>query len=164
MRALLHAIPRTRFCVPSLRLLRRLGACVCALALTACGAPPMPVEAGRVDGVQIEDTRAGSGETARAGQRVQVHYRGFLYDERAENTRGEPFDESYARGRPFEFVLGAGQVIRGWDQGIEGMQVGGTRVLKIGPEFGYGDRGAGDAIPPGASLIFELELLAAKDD
>jgi FKBP-type peptidyl-prolyl cis-trans isomerase FkpA len=164
MRALLHAISRSRFCAPRLRLLRWLVAGVCALALTACGPPPMPVEAGRIEGVQIEDTRAGNGEVARAGQRVQVHYRGFLYDERAQHARGEQFDESYARGRPFEFVLGAGQVIRGWDQGIEGMQVGAMRVLKMGPEFGYGDRGAGNAIPPGASLVFELELLAAKND
>jgi FKBP-type peptidyl-prolyl cis-trans isomerase FkpA len=164
MRAPLPSVNRMYGCAPGVRLLRALGIGACLLALTACGPPPMPAEAGRIVGLQIEDTGAGSGEAARAGQRVQVHYRGYLYDERAEHARGEQFDESYARGRPFEFVLGAGQVIRGWDQGIEGMQVGATRVLKMGPEFGYGDRGAGNAIPPGASLLFELELLAAKDD
>lgn len=164
----MHAPPpafsRAHLHGPRERLLRALGAFVCALALSACGPPPMPAEAGRVEGLQIEDTGAGSGQAARAGQRVQVHYRGYLYDERAERARGEQFDESYARGRPFEFVLGAGQVIRGWDQGIEGMQVGATRVLRMGPEFGYGDRGAGNAIPPGASLLFEVELLSAKND
>lgn len=127
--------------------------------LSGCGPAALPPEFGRVEGLQIEDLREGSGAAAEAGMRLRVHYRGHLYDQRAEGQRGPKFDESYARGAPFEFVLGAGQVIRGWDQGIEGLRVGGTRRLRMGPEFGYGERGAGRAIPPGASLLFEVELV-----
>jgi FKBP-type peptidyl-prolyl cis-trans isomerase FkpA len=136
---------------------------LCVSLLSGCGAAPLPPEFGRIDGLQIEDTRAGEGAPAQAGERLRVHYRGFVYDQRAEGGRGPKFDESYARGEPFEFVLGAGQVIRGWDQGFEGLKVGGARILRMGPEFGYGERGAGSVIPPGASLLFEVELIATSD-
>jgi FKBP-type peptidyl-prolyl cis-trans isomerase FkpA len=111
-------------------------------------------------GLQYEDTVAGSGAEAGAGQRVRVHYTGWLHDAGAPQQRGRKFDSSKDRGDPFAFHLGAGQVIRGWDEGVQGMKVGGTRVLTIPPELGYGARGAGGVIPPNATLVFEVELLA----
>jgi FKBP-type peptidyl-prolyl cis-trans isomerase FkpA len=87
-----------------------------------------------------------------------VHYTGWLFDESAEDSRGEKFDSSVDRGQEFQFPLGAGRVIKGWDEGVAGMLIGEIRELKIAPEMGYGDRGAGDVIPPGATLVFEVEL------
>lgn len=110
-------------------------------------------------GLQYEDTVAGNGPEATAGQRVQVHYTGWLHDPNAANQRGRKFDSSKDRGQPFAFPLGAGHVIRGWDEGVQGMKVGGTRVLTIPPDLGYGARGAGGVIPPNATLVFEVELL-----
>jgi FKBP-type peptidyl-prolyl cis-trans isomerase FkpA len=109
--------------------------------------------------LQMEDTVVGTGAEARAGQNVRVHYTGWLYDPTAANHRGRKFDSSKDRGQPFVFGLGQGQVIRGWDEGVQGMKVGGTRVLTIPPEMGYGARGAGGVIPPNATLVFEVELL-----
>jgi len=103
-------------------------------------------------GLTIEDLVPGDGATATAGQSVTVHYTGWL-------TNGDKFDSSKDRNDPFVFHLGAGQVIRGWDEGVQGMQVGGTRKLTIPPAFGYGTRGAGGVIPPNATLVFEVELL-----
>jgi len=110
-------------------------------------------------GLQYEDTVPGTGEEATAGQRVRVHYTGWLYDPTANKSRGTKFDSSKDRGQPFVFGLGGGQVIRGWDEGVQGMKVGGTRVLTIPAELGYGARGAGGVIPPNATLVFEVELL-----
>jgi FKBP-type peptidyl-prolyl cis-trans isomerase FkpA len=111
-------------------------------------------------GLQYEDTATGSGEAASAGDQVTVHYTGWLHDPAAPNGRGKKFDSSKDRGDPFDFPLGGGRVIRGWDEGVQGMQVGGTRVLTIPPELGYGARGAGGVIPPNATLVFEVELLS----
>jgi FKBP-type peptidyl-prolyl cis-trans isomerase FkpA len=110
-------------------------------------------------GLQYEDPVTGSGETARAGHHVSVHYTGWLHDPNAPQGRGAKFDSSKDRNDPFEFELGGGMVIRGWDEGVQGMQVGGTRVLIIPPGLGYGSRGAGGVIPPNATLVFEVELL-----
>ena len=110
-------------------------------------------------GLQYEDTTVGDGATASAGQHVKVHYTGWLHDPSAENGRGRKFDSSKDRGDPFAFPLGAGHVIGGWDEGVQGMKVGGTRVLLIPPALGYGARGAGGAIPPNATLVFEVDLL-----
>jgi FKBP-type peptidyl-prolyl cis-trans isomerase FkpA len=110
-------------------------------------------------GLQYEDKAQGSGAAAQAGQHVTVHYTGWLHDAAAPDGRGRKFDSSKDRRDPFRFDLGAGMVIRGWDEGVQGMQVGGTRVLLIPPQLGYGARGAGGVIPPNATLVFEVELL-----
>jgi len=107
-------------------------------------------------GLQFEDTVVGSGAAAQAGQHVSVHYTGWLYN---NGVKGAKFDSSKDRNDPFEFALGGGMVIKGWDEGMQGMQVGGTRLLVIPPELGYGARGAGGVIPPNATLMFEVELL-----
>jgi FKBP-type peptidyl-prolyl cis-trans isomerase FkpA len=112
-------------------------------------------------GLQYDDTNPGQGAEARAGRSVRVHYTGWLHDASQPNGRGRKFDSSKDRNDPFEFMLGAGEVIRGWDEGVQGMKVGGTRVLTIPPQLGYGARGAGGVIPPNATLVFEVELLAA---
>jgi FKBP-type peptidyl-prolyl cis-trans isomerase FkpA len=103
-------------------------------------------------GLTYEELVVGDGETAAIGQTVSVHYTGWLSD-------GTRFDSSRDRNEPFEFPLGAGYVIRGWDEGVQGMRVGGVRRLTIPPELGYGAQGAGEAIPPHATLVFEIELL-----
>ncbi len=110
-------------------------------------------------GLQYLDTTIGDGAVAESGQQVSVHYTGWLY---ANDTQGAKFDSSKDRGDPFEFSLGAGMVIRGWDEGVAGMQVGGARTLIIPPALGYGARGAGGVIPPNATLKFDVELLAVK--
>jgi FKBP-type peptidyl-prolyl cis-trans isomerase len=106
-------------------------------------------------GLKIEDLVVGTGAEAVAGKTISVHYTGTLTD-------GTKFDSSKDRGEPFEFTLGAGQVIQGWDKGFAGMKVGGKRKLTIPPEMGYGSQGAGGVIPPNATLIFEVELLGVK--
>jgi len=105
-----------------------------------------------MDKLIMEDLVVGTGGTAASGQKVTVHYTGWL-------TNGTKFDSSKDRGDPFVFPLGRGQVIKGWDQGVQGMKVGGKRKLTIPPEMGYGSRGAGGVIPPNATLVFEVELL-----
>jgi FKBP-type peptidyl-prolyl cis-trans isomerase len=105
------------------------------------------------------DTTIGTGAEATSGQQISVHYTGWLYDPAAPENKGRKFDSSRDRGQPFEFTLGVGQVIGGWDQGFAGMKVGGSRTLVIPPELGYGARGAGGVIPPNATLLFEVELL-----
>ena len=108
------------------------------------------------------DHKIGSGDEAKAGQQVTVHYTGWLFDEAAPENKGRKFDSSRDRGDPFVFPLGAGRVIAGWDQGVAGMKVGGSRTLVIPPELGYGARGAGAVIPPNATLMFDVELLGVK--
>lgn len=107
------------------------------------------------DSLQIEDLAVGEGDEAAAGQLVSVHYTGWLTD-------GTKFDSSVDRGKPFQFQLGAGRVIKGWDQGVAGMKVGGKRKLTIPSDLGYGARGAGGVIPPNATLVFDVELLGVS--
>ena len=106
-------------------------------------------------GLKYEDLALGDGDAAEAGQQVSVHYTGWLTD-------GSTFDSSVDRNQPFEFALGRGTVIRGWDEGVTGMKVGGKRKLTIPPQLGYGTQGAGGVIPPNAVLVFEVELLGVR--
>ena len=108
------------------------------------------------------DGRVGSGAEAQAGRQVTVHYTGWLYDQNAPEMKGQQFDSSRERDEPFTFGLGGGQVIPGWDEGIVGMKVGGQRMLTIPPEMAYGSSGAGGVIPPNATLLFDVELLAVR--
>ncbi len=110
----------------------------------------------------MSDETIGTGAEASAGQTVAVHYTGWLFDAAAPETKGKKFDSSRDRGQPFRFELGAGQVIQGWDEGVVGMKIGGHRRLTIAPEKGYGARGAGGAIPPNATLVFDVELLGVE--
>ena len=115
-----------------------------------------------VPGLTMKKLANGYGREAVAGDLASVHYTGWLYDPNAADGRGNKFDSSVDRGQPFQFPLGAGRVIRGWDEGVAGMLIGEKRELKIAPELGYGNRGAGSAIPPGATLLFEVELLGLQ--
>jgi len=112
--------------------------------------------------LRVTDTKIGAGDTATAGKEVTVHYTGWLYDAKAADNHGKKFDSSRDRNEPFAFRLGAGMVIRGWDQGVADMKVGGARTLVIPPDMGYGARGAGGVIPPNATLVFDVELLGVK--
>lgn len=121
-----------------------------------------PMSDSGITTLQSDDVTAGSGAEARPGTTVSVHYTGWLYDVNAADKKGRKFDSSKDRNEPFDFPLGGGQVIEGWDRGVAGMKVGGTRVLTIPPAMGYGPRGAGGVIPPNATLLFEVELLGVR--
>jgi len=143
----------------------RLGGAAVALAILAVATPSERSHAAdnqvteMPDGLKYTDTKIGDGATAKAGNKVSVHYTGWLSD---NGTKGKKFDSSVDRGQPFQFTLGAHQVIAGWDEGVAGMKVGGKRTLTIPPELGYGARGAAGAIPPNATLIFDVELLQVQ--
>jgi peptidylprolyl isomerase len=133
-------------------------------AAALAGAPTLAMaQAGKKmttsSGLQIEDTKAGTGASPRTGQTCVMHYTGWLYE---NGAKGKKFDSSVDRGDPFEFPIGTGRVIKGWDEGVATMKVGGKRTLIIPPALGYGARGAGGVIPPNATLIFEVELLGVK--
>ena len=145
-----------------IRPLRFVTVLLCGLLLAAC-ADPGPPPGGSVDELQRIDLKVGTGAVASSGVEVSVHYTGWLYDEDAPNQRGQQFDSSIERGEPITFLLGAGRVIRGWDDGVAGMHVGGRRVLLIPAGLGYGRKGAGGVIPPNASLVFEVELVDVKE-
>ena len=113
------------------------------------------------DALVKTDTVVGKGKVAAVGKTVEVNYTGWLHDPKADKQRGKQFDSSVGRG-PFSFPLGGGRVIKGWDEGVAGMKVGGKRTLVIPPEMGYGSRGAGGVIPPNATLVFDVELLDVK--
>jgi FKBP-type peptidyl-prolyl cis-trans isomerase len=127
---------------------------------TACSEQTAPkMETGKMSGLIKTDIKQGDGALATAGRNVTVHYTGWLYDETAPDHHGKKFDSSRDRNEPFAFPLGGGRVIRGWDQGVEGMKTGGQRTLIIPASMGYGARGAGGVIPPNATLVFDVELL-----
>ncbi len=127
------------------------------LTMTEDAAAQAPVTT--PSGLQMIDTQAGTGASPKAGQTAVVHYTGYLSD---KGAKGKKFDSSVDRGQPFEFPVGAGRVIKGWDEGVGSMKVGGKRTLIIPPQLGYGERGAGGVIPPNATLIFDVELLGVK--
>jgi FKBP-type peptidyl-prolyl cis-trans isomerase FkpA len=130
---------------------------------TACSEQTAPtMETGNMTELTITDVKLGEGSLATAGKNVSVHYTGWLYDAAAPDHHGKKFDSSRDRGQAFEFPLGAGRVIKGWDQGVEGMKVGGQRTLIIPASLGYGARGAGAVIPPNATLVFDVELLGVR--
>jgi len=112
--------------------------------------------------LQKIDVKQGNGAEALSGKMVVVHYTGWLYDPAKPDSKGPKFDSSRTSGKPFDFPLGGGRVIKGWDQGVVGMKVGGQRTLIIPPDMGYGARGAGGVIPPNSTLIFDVELVEVK--
>lgn len=127
--------------------------------------PPAPTEKKEskmiktASGLEYEDTKVGTGESPKTGQTCVMNYTGWLW---VDGKKGEKFDSSLDRGRPFEFPIGMGRVIKGWDEGVSTMKVGGKRTLLIPPQLGYGARGAGGVIPPNATLLFEVELVGVK--
>ncbi|MDP1593032.1 MAG: FKBP-type peptidyl-prolyl cis-trans isomerase [Gallionella sp.] len=131
---------------------------------TACSeqAAPPAMENSSMSELIKTDTKLGEGAEATAGNHVSVHYTGWLYDETAADHKGKKFDSSRDRNEAFDFPLGAGRVIKGWDQGFDGMKVGGQRTLIIPAHMGYGARGAGGVIPPNATLVFDVELLGVN--
>jgi FKBP-type peptidyl-prolyl cis-trans isomerase len=129
-------------------------------AAPAVAAPA--VSAPAVVTLEVGELKVGSGAAIAAGQKAVVQYTGWLYETSAPDKKGKEFDSSRNSGQPFSFVVGAGQVIKGWDQGVVGMKVGGRRRLTIPADLGYGDVGAGGVIPPGAALVFDVELVAAE--
>ncbi len=134
-----------------------------SLLFSACSQAELPAaKPSNVKELMQIEVKPGAGAVASAGQTVSVHYTGWLYDEAAPEHKGKKFDSSRDRNRPFEFPLGGGRVIRGWDVGVQGMKVGGQSTLVIPPEMGYGARGAGGVIPPNATLVFDVELLAVN--
>ena len=134
-----------------------------ALALVATAASTATAQTGKTvttpTGLQITDSKVGTGATPKTGQTCVMHYTGWLYE---NGAKGKKFDSSVDRGQPFEFPIGVRRVIAGWDEGVATMKVGGKRTLIIPPALGYGARGAGGVIPPNATLIFEVELLDVK--
>ena len=131
--------------------------CVAEEATTDNFEPSVPTG---VEGLTATITSPGRDYAVGPGDIASMHYTGWLFDPEAEDGKGQKFDSSLDRNATFEFPLGAGRVIRGWDLGVAGMQIGEKRTLKIAPELGYGDRGAGEVIPPGAPLLFEVELVS----
>lgn len=146
--------------------LHAVGGMIASPAAPVASSPLNPLSDSKMtttaSGLQYEDTTIGTGDVAKSGQNVTVHYTGWLSDPAAPNGRGQKFDSSHDRRDPFAFGLGHGMVIKGWDEGVQGMAVGGTRVLTIPAELGYGARGAGGVIPPNAALVFEVSLLGVK--
>jgi FKBP-type peptidyl-prolyl cis-trans isomerase FkpA len=140
-------------------LIPRLLLLAATLGLAACAPDPGPPPGGTPTGLEVRVLRVGEGPLARSGDTLRVHYTGWLYDEREPGRQGAEFDSSRPRGEPLVFVLGQGRVIRGWDEGIAGMQVGEVRELAIPADLAYGRRGAGRVIPPHQPLLFEVELV-----
>ena len=133
------------------------------LAMPACGSDTeTPMADSGITALQKNDVTQGTGAEAAPGKTVRVHYTGWLYDTGAADRKGQKFDSSRDRGEPYDFPLGAGVVIEGWDEGIAGMRVGGTRMLTIPPALGYGSQAVGGVIPPNATLLFEVELLDVR--
>jgi FKBP-type peptidyl-prolyl cis-trans isomerase FkpA len=144
------------------RALRNLGALVLMGFIAACGGKPAATPPSGVNSMQTVELKPGTGEVVTAGKIAVVQYTGWLYETSATDHKGKQFDSSRTGGQPFRFPLGAGQVIKGWDQGVAGMKIGESRRLVIPADLAYGDAGAGGVIPPGATLVFDIELIAIE--
>ncbi|MGD0503704.1 MAG: FKBP-type peptidyl-prolyl cis-trans isomerase [Steroidobacteraceae bacterium] len=144
---------------------RILAAAALIATLPSCtgqAAGPAPAATATVNSLQSEDIKTGTGAAIAAGQQAVVQYTGWLYDASSQDDKGKEFDSSANSGQPFRFVIGGGQVIKGWDQGVAGMKVGGRRRLVIPADLAYGQEGAGGVIPPGATLVFEVTLVGIE--
>jgi FKBP-type peptidyl-prolyl cis-trans isomerase FkpA len=130
--------------------------------MSACGGKPSPAPPSPVTSMQSVELKSGTGDTIAPGKIAVVQYTGWLYEAAAPDNKGKQFDSSRTGGAPFRFPLGTGQVIKGWDQGVAGMQVGESRRLIIPPDLAYGDNGAGGVIPPGATLVFDIDLIGIE--
>jgi FKBP-type peptidyl-prolyl cis-trans isomerase FkpA len=144
------------------RPLPTLSVIVMAGLIAACGNKPIAVPTPGVESMQSVQLKAGSGPEITAGKIAVVQYTGWLYEVSARDNKGKQFDSSRTAGQPFRFALGTGQVIKGWDQGVVGMKIGESRRLVIPADLAYGDSGAGGVIPPGAALIFDIDLVAIE--
>jgi FKBP-type peptidyl-prolyl cis-trans isomerase FkpA len=144
------------------RPLRNLGALVLMGLLAACGGKPATASLSGVNSMQTVELKPGTGEAVAAGKIAVVQYTGWLYETSATDNKGKVFDSSRTGGQPFRFPVGAGQVIKGWDQGVVGMKIGGSRRLIIPADLAYGDSGAGGVIPPGATLVFDIDLIGIE--
>jgi FKBP-type peptidyl-prolyl cis-trans isomerase len=144
------------------RSLRQLGVVVLAGSIAACSGKPSVAPTGGVTSMQSVEIKPGAGEGLAAGKIAVVQYTGWLYDAAAKDNKGKQFDSSRTLGQPFRFPVGTGQVIKGWDQGVVGMKVGESRRLIIPADLAYGDSGAGGVIPPGATLVFDIDLVAVE--
>jgi FKBP-type peptidyl-prolyl cis-trans isomerase FkpA len=145
------------------RPLRKIAVVALVGFIAACsGGKPGAMPAGGVVPMQSKELKSGTGEGVTAGKIAVVQYTGWLYDAAAADNKGKQFDSSRSSGQPFRFPVGAGQVIKGWDQGVVGMKVGEGRRLIIPPDLAYGDSGAGGVIPPGATLVFDIDLVAIE--
>jgi len=147
----------------SIDLVRKIAGIILAGSIAGCGGgEPVAVPARGVASMQSVELKAGTGPSIAAGKIAVVNYTGWLYDASARDNKGKQFDSSLKQGQPFRFPLGAGQVIKGWDQGVVDMKVGESRRLIIPPELAYGAGGAGGVIPPGATLVFDIDLVAIE--
>jgi FKBP-type peptidyl-prolyl cis-trans isomerase FkpA len=144
------------------RPLRNLSALVLMGWIAACGGKPAAAPPSGVNSMQTVELKPGTGEAVTAGKIAVVQYTGWLYEASATDHKGKQFDSSRTSGQPFRFPVGAGQVIKGWDQGVAGMKIGESRRLIIPADLAYGDGGAGGVIPPGATLVFDIELIAIE--
>ena len=139
-----------------------IGVVVLVASIAACSGKPSEAPASGVSSMQSVEMRAGTGEAVTVGKIAVVQYTGWLYEAAAKDNKGKQFDSSRNSGQPFRFPVGKGQVIKGWDQGVVGMRVGESRRLIIPPDLAYGDGGAGGVIPPGATLVFDIDLVAIE--
>jgi FKBP-type peptidyl-prolyl cis-trans isomerase FkpA len=142
--------------------LLKIGVVVLVGLIAACGSKPGAAPPSGVSSMQSLEIKPGTGEAITAGKIAVVQYTGWLYESAAKDNKGKQFDSSLTQGQPFRFPLGAGQVIKGWDQGVLGMKVGESRRLIIPADLAYGDSGAGGVIPPGATLVFDIDLISIE--
>jgi FKBP-type peptidyl-prolyl cis-trans isomerase FkpA len=142
--------------------LRTFTVSLCLGLISACGGKPAGTPISGAQSLEIVELRPGDGAAIAAGQKAVVQYTGWLYQASAPEHKGKQFDSSLGTGQPFRFTVGGGEVIKGWDQGVAGMKIGGRRRLIIPADLAYGDSGAGGVIPPGATLVFDVDLVAIE--